>query len=126
MNLNPDPVDVEVGRRICSLRLALGRNQSELGRAVDKTFQQIQKYEKGSNRVSASVLYKIAQYLGVEPAHFFPAARADGVAQDPATALGVAPNGHELARLYVAMDPGRRTAIIQCARSLAGVTAEAA
>ena len=66
----PHPVDRHVGRRVCEKRLALGYNQSDLGRALGLTFQQIQKYEKGANRISASRLYFTAKILGV-PVQFF-------------------------------------------------------
>ena len=67
----PHPVDRHVGRRVCEKRIALGYNQSDLGRAVGVTFQQIQKYEKGTNRVSASKLYDIARFFQTDVAYFF-------------------------------------------------------
>ena len=67
----PHPVDRHVGRRVCEKRLALGYNQSDLGRALGLTFQQIQKYEKGANRVSASKLWDIARFFKVDVAYFF-------------------------------------------------------
>ena len=63
----PHPVDRHVGRRVCEKRLALGYNQSDLGRALGLTFQQIQKYEKGANRISAS----IARFFKVDIGYFF-------------------------------------------------------
>ena len=59
----PHPVDRHVGRRVCEKRIALGYNQSDLGRALGLTFQQIQKYERGVNRVSAARLLQIASVL---------------------------------------------------------------
>lgn len=67
----PDPVDISVGQRVAARRLELGYNQSDLGRALGLTFQQVQKYEKGTNRISASKLWAISQFLKVEVAHFF-------------------------------------------------------
>lgn len=67
----PHLVDRHVGRRVEARRKELGFNQSELGKALGLTFQQIQKYEKGTNRVSASKLWDMAQFLKVEPAYFF-------------------------------------------------------
>jgi transcriptional regulator with XRE-family HTH domain len=64
-------VDRHVGRRVCEKRLALGYNQSDLGRALGLTFQQIQKYEKGTNRVSASKLWDIARFFKVDIGYFF-------------------------------------------------------
>jgi transcriptional regulator with XRE-family HTH domain len=63
--------DNEVGRRIKIRRIELGMSQSSLGTALDLTFQQVQKYEKGSNRVSAGRLQRIAQILDVPVTFFF-------------------------------------------------------
>ncbi|MDC7683316.1 helix-turn-helix transcriptional regulator [Asticcacaulis sp. BYS171W] len=65
------PVDHHVGRAIRRRRKALGLTQLELALAVGKTFQQIQKYERGTNRVSASVLYDMATFLRCPIARFF-------------------------------------------------------
>ena len=62
----PHPVDRHVGRRVCEKRISLGYNQSDLGKALGLTFQQIQKYEKGANRVSASKLWDIARFFKVD------------------------------------------------------------
>ena len=67
----PHPVDRHVGRKVCEKRIALGYNQSDLGRALGLTFQQIQKYEKGANRISASKLWDIARFFNVEVSYFF-------------------------------------------------------
>ncbi|CAN5217150.1 helix-turn-helix transcriptional regulator [soil metagenome] len=67
----PHPVDRHVGRRVCEKRISLGYNQSDLGRALGLTFQQIQKYEKGANRISASKLWDIARFFKVDIAYFF-------------------------------------------------------
>lgn len=67
----PHPVDRHVGRRVCDKRIALGYNQSDLGRALGLTFQQIQKYEKGANRISASKLWDIARFFKVDISYFF-------------------------------------------------------
>ncbi len=67
----PHPVDRHVGRRVCEKRISLGYNQSDLGRALGLTFQQIQKYEKGANRISASKLWDIARFFKVDVGYFF-------------------------------------------------------
>jgi len=67
----PHPVDVHVGKRIRTRRLLLGMNQETLATALDLTFQQVQKYEHGANRVSASRLSAIADVLGVPVSFFF-------------------------------------------------------
>ena len=81
----PDPVDVHVGRRVRERRMLLGFSQTELGKRLDVTFQQIQKYEKGSNRLSASMLWRAADALDVPISFFFDGLR-DGQPppQDPA------------------------------------------
>jgi transcriptional regulator with XRE-family HTH domain len=63
MTTTPDPIDVAVGTRIRAHRKAADMSQSKLAEAVGMTFQQIQKYERGTNRVSASVLVHIAAAL---------------------------------------------------------------
>jgi transcriptional regulator with XRE-family HTH domain len=67
----PDPVDVEVGHRIRLERLARGLSQTALANQLGVTFQQVQKYEKGVNRVGAGRLTKIAEVLGVPVGMFF-------------------------------------------------------
>ena len=72
----PDPIDKYVGSRVRARRIGLRMSQTSLGKSVGVTFQQIQKYENGTNRIGASNLYKIAQSLEVDVGNFF--ARLDG------------------------------------------------
>jgi transcriptional regulator with XRE-family HTH domain len=67
----PDPVDVHVGQRLRLRRSIMGVSQTQLAERVGLTFQAIQKYERGENRISASRLYQFAQILGVPVAYFF-------------------------------------------------------
>jgi transcriptional regulator with XRE-family HTH domain len=67
----PNPIDVHVGRRIKLRRTLLGMSQSALAEAVGLTFQQIQKYERGANRVSSSRLVDLANVLDVTVPYFF-------------------------------------------------------
>ena len=67
----PDPVDVSIGSRLRLRRLALGLSQSSLANALGITFQQIQKYERGTNRIVASRLYRLSQVLQVPVQYFF-------------------------------------------------------
>lgn len=67
----PEPVDVHVGGRIRLRRTLLGLSQGGLAEAIGLTFQQVQKYERGANRVSASMLYRVAQALDVPVSFFF-------------------------------------------------------
>lgn len=83
-HVEPDPIDIHVGARVRDLRVRRGFNQSDLGRALGLTFQQVQKYEKGANRISCSKLVGIANYLGVKPAYFFEAiTKVEGGASAP-------------------------------------------
>ena len=66
----PNPIDVHVGSRLRMRRMLVGMSQEKLGESLDLTFQQIQKYEKGSNRISASRLFDMARILDV-PVQFF-------------------------------------------------------
>lgn len=65
------PVDVQVGRNVRRRRIELGLSQTELAEACGITFQQVQKYENGANRVSASRLWQFAAVLGLDVAAFF-------------------------------------------------------
>jgi transcriptional regulator with XRE-family HTH domain len=67
-----DPLDIEVGRRVRSLRLEKGMSQEKLGNQLALTFQQIQKYENGTNRIGAAKLQRIAQILGVSVSALYP------------------------------------------------------
>ena len=66
-----DPIDIAVGNRIKQLRKARGITQTELGNAIGLTFQQVQKYEKARNRISAGKLAQIAQTFKVDVAELF-------------------------------------------------------
>lgn len=119
----PHPVDRHVGRRVCEKRIALGYNQTDLGRAVGVTFQQIQKYEKGSNRISASKLFEIARFFQVEISYFFqglgdirPGMAEEGVefAHDfPATRQSV-----EIGRLVPQLSAQKQRLALELIRSL--------
>ena len=63
----PDPIDVAVGARIRARRKEIGMSQTELGKAIGVSFQQVQKYERGWNRVAASTLFRIAKALQTDP-----------------------------------------------------------
>ena len=67
----PNPIDVHVGRRLRLRRTLLGMSQEKLGEAVKLTFQQIQKYERGANRIGSSRLYQLSQILDVPVSFFF-------------------------------------------------------
>jgi transcriptional regulator with XRE-family HTH domain len=68
---SPHPVDIHVGSKIRLRRRLLGMSQSTVAGQIGISFQQLQKYESGANRVGASRLYQVAQVLGVAPSAFF-------------------------------------------------------
>src|SRR5882762_8525140 len=67
----PNPTDVHVGSRVRLRRTLLGMSQEKLGEAIGLTFQQVQKYERGANRVGASRLYDLSRVLDVPVSFFF-------------------------------------------------------
>ena len=73
----PNPVDIYVGSRVRLRRTLLGLSQEKLGAALGLTFQQVQKYESGANRISASRLYEFGDVLSVPISYFF-----DGLSED--------------------------------------------
>lgn len=92
---NPDPVDVHVGQKLREARLRTGQSQTALGRALGVTFQQVQKYENGTNRLGASRLWQAAQYLDVDADYFFeglPGYRPSAAAEAPPMPVASAVN----------------------------------
>lgn len=86
----PNPIDKHVGSRVRMRRMMLEMSQEKLGGALDLTFQQIQKYEKGTNRIGASRLQQIAGILQVPVSFFFEGAPATG--NEVVDGLGEAPS----------------------------------
>ena len=97
---NPDPVDIHVGSRLRMRRNLIGLSQEQLGKSLGLTFQQIQKYERGINRMGSSRLFQVSKTLSVPVAYFFeemPASILGGAAQ-PGFAEGEqAPLGNDAA-----------------------------
>lgn len=67
----PHPIDIHVGRKLRNRRTLLGMSQENIGESVGVTFQQIQKYERGLNRIGASRLFEFSEILGVNVDYFF-------------------------------------------------------
>jgi transcriptional regulator with XRE-family HTH domain len=122
------PIDVQVGARVRQRRVLLGISQMAFGKAVGLTFQQIQKYERGGNRISASKLYEFASILDVPVSYFFAAMPAE--ATRPSTKHVAPPRGRsedplvkreslELVRAYYKIgNASVRRAIVNAVRSL--------
>ena len=81
----PNPVDVHVGARLRVRRTLLGMSQTMLGEAIGLTFQQVQKYESGANRISASRLFDLSRLLDVPIQYFFDDMPTAVAASSPAT-----------------------------------------
>lgn len=117
----PHPVDVHVGARIRKRRKALGLSQSELARALGLTFQQVQRYELGSNRISSSKLYEIALKLEAPLASLFAGLAAPG-GDGPTDELNTLPNprgARELMAAFTAMPPALRRRLVGLAEAMA-------
>ena len=80
----PHPVDVHVGRQLRLRRTLLGMSQEKLGEAIGLTFQQVQKYERGANRIGSSRLYDLTRVLDVPVEYFFGDMPAEVAASSPA------------------------------------------
>jgi len=79
----PNPVDVHVGARVRLRRTLLGLSQEKLGEAIGLTFQQVQKYERGANRIGASRLWDLSRVLDVPVTYFFEDMEDDIAAMSP-------------------------------------------
>lgn len=131
----PNPIDVHVGSRIRLRRNMLGMSQEKLGESLGITFQQIQKYEKGTNRVGASRLQAISSILAVPVSFFFDDApggetiEARGLAEDGSASFVVdflnSAEGLQLNRAFVQIADTRvRRKILELVKALAGGPAE--
>jgi transcriptional regulator with XRE-family HTH domain len=91
MSVSPNPVDMHVGARLKLRRTLLGISQEKLAESVAITFQQIQKYERGINRIGASRLFDLASVLDVSVAYFFDEMPEQIANQSPANRSGAKP-----------------------------------
>jgi transcriptional regulator with XRE-family HTH domain len=122
----PNPTDLHVGERTRLRRLELGMTQTELGRAVGLTLQQIQKYERGINRVSSSRLFDLSRALHVSVSYFFDGL-TDGYICPPANMPtcdhddpSMQYETRELVRAYYGIsDPNLRSQVWELAMALA-------
>jgi transcriptional regulator with XRE-family HTH domain len=122
-------VDKEIGSRVRMRRMLIGMSQEKLGEMLGLTFQQVQKYEKGTNRISVSRLLDIANILGVTIHYFYegitgakghPPGFAEDAAPPYVSDFMNAPEGHQLMKAFMAIkSPKVRRSIIQLAASLA-------
>ena len=125
-----DEVDAHVGRRLRQRRISLGISQEQLGAELGLTFQQIQKYEKGQNRISAGRLYKISTILSVPVEHFFEGLAGANDARRPRNGLPgdaevsaflTSPEGLALTAGFMKIsDPATRRRIVDLVNTIAG------
>ena len=125
----PNPVDAHVGSRVRLRRMLLGMSQERLGESMGLTFQQVQKYEKGVNRIGASRLFQIAKILDVPVQFFFeeapqfdgsaPAGMAEAESETFILEFLNSREGLELNRAFVKIaDPKVRKSVVDLVRSL--------
>jgi transcriptional regulator with XRE-family HTH domain len=134
----PNPIDVHVGARVRLRRTLLGMSQEKLGEAIGLTFQQVQKYERGANRVGASRLFDLSRVLDVPVSFFFddmsddtslqsPRMMVAGLVDEQAVSLDVDPMTKretlELVRAYYRItDPQVRKRVFELAKALANAS----
>lgn len=131
----PNPIDIHVGSRVRLRRMMLSMSQEKLGERLGITFQQIQKYEKGTNRIGASRLQHIARVLSVPVAFFFEDApgtpgEAGGMSDHPQTSHVVdflsSSEGIQLNKAFVRIkSPKLRRRVIDLIRGMAGEDSDA-
>ncbi len=115
----PNPVDVHVGGRVRLRRTLLGMSQEKLGEALELTFQQVQKYERGMNRISASRLYQLCHVLDVPIEYFFEELEGGRPAPSPDNVM-VKRETLELVRAYYRIhDPKVRKALHALTKAMA-------
>jgi transcriptional regulator with XRE-family HTH domain len=112
------PVDIHVGGQIRARRKMLEMSQAQLGENLGLTFQQIQKYEKGTNRISASKLYVIAKILNAPVPWFF--LGLDPI-EPPTVDPFTDPRNVELIRLFVSFPPEVRGSVLGILQQMADV-----
>lgn len=126
---SPNPTDKHVGSRVRMRRMMLGMSQEKLGDALDLTFQQVQKYEKGTNRIGASRLQQISRILQVPVSFFFEGApagsEAHGLLEAPSPSYVsdflATSDGLALTKSFMRIkDPKLRRRIVDLVEQIAG------
>lgn len=127
---NLDPIDIHVGAKVRARRLLMGLSQDNLAKLIGLTFQQVQKYERGTNRISVSRLIDIAKALKVPVNYFFTEAvnladnKAEGFAENAQDGFAAEPFAQkdviELIRAYTNIkDPSLKKQLLEMARTMA-------
>lgn len=132
----PNPIDVHVGARVRLRRTLLGMSQEKLGEAIGLTFQQVQKYERGANRIGSSRLYDLSRVLDVPVSFFFDDMSEETAGQSPRLIGGLTEEPApfeadpmtkretlELVRAYYRIaDPQVRKRVFELAKALAAAS----
>jgi len=113
---HPNPVDVHVGARMRLRRTLLGFSQEVVAEKLGLTFQQVQKYERGTNRVSSSRLFDLCRIFNVPIAYFFDEMGGDVARQSPGALQGKAPS-----KLDVEHDPAAKRETLELVRAYYGI-----
>lgn len=126
-----NPIDLHVGRRVRQRRWVLGLTQQQLAQALGIRFQQVQKYESGANRISASRLFDLSRALQVSVGFFY-----DGLGETDAQLPVESPEPlkqryqgketHELLRAYYGLSEGPRRRFLELAKAIAVMPAQGA
>lgn len=114
-------IDQQVGERMRKRRTLLGLTQEQLAESLDISYQQIQKYESGANRVSAGRLFQIAQKLEVSISHFFEGLGVDFEDEESHPSGNNRPTLELVRGFNLIADPSVRNAVSQLVKTLAGV-----
>jgi transcriptional regulator with XRE-family HTH domain len=121
------PLDVEIGARLRQARIKCGLTQADLAKAAGISFQQIQKYERGTNRLTLSTLALLRPVLGVEVFELLPSLRQDGSAiPDPLSAQGQSITGLSLAKLFSQMTTHQQASLLEVAKAITTASATVA
>jgi len=115
----PNPVDIHVGNRVRQRRMSLGMSQERLGAALGLTFQQVQKYERGANRIGASRLFDLSRVLDVSVSFFYEDMSDETRAQTPSQLLG---RRQSEAALDMAQDPETRRETLELVHAYYRIT----
>jgi transcriptional regulator with XRE-family HTH domain len=123
-----NPIDTQVGNRVRLRRMLIGMSQEKLGDALGLTFQQVQKYEKGVNRIGAGRLFHVARILGVPITYFYEDVTteyeapgfAEGAANPPVMAFLASADGLQLSLAFMRIkEPKVRKRVLDLVKSLA-------
>lgn len=113
-----DAIDRLIGERVRAARLAARISQTNFGRLVGVSFQQVQKYERAENRISASMIVKMASILQVPHTSLLP---SDDDRLDPRVDIGSLPGGYRMAAAYKKMSSTQRRALLAVAEEFSCV-----